>query len=131
MKPQMRRSTSTEVEASQASRPHSQESRGDTSSRPRENVVELEFVGSLQRMTAERQVALPLEAETILSELLATLERIYGVGLSGASSAQSDRFRGPPCLVLVNGREVSALNGAQTRVKPGDKVVFIPVSHGG
>jgi molybdopterin converting factor small subunit len=34
-------------------------------------------------------------------------------------------------LVLVNGREISVLNGLETRVKDEDEVVFVPVVHGG
>jgi molybdopterin synthase sulfur carrier subunit len=34
-------------------------------------------------------------------------------------------------LVLVNGREISALNGLDTQLNDGDKVTLIPFSHGG
>jgi molybdopterin converting factor small subunit len=34
-------------------------------------------------------------------------------------------------LVLVNGREISVLNGLETVVKAGDELVFVPVMHGG
>ena len=34
-------------------------------------------------------------------------------------------------LVLVNGVEISALNGAETKLSNGDKITFIPVIHGG
>jgi sulfur-carrier protein len=34
-------------------------------------------------------------------------------------------------LILVNGREISVLDGLDTRVKDGDEVVFVPVVHGG
>ncbi|MGD6852643.1 MAG: MoaD/ThiS family protein [Candidatus Bathyarchaeia archaeon] len=34
-------------------------------------------------------------------------------------------------LVLVNGREISILNGYQTKLVEGDEVVFVPVVHGG
>jgi len=37
----------------------------------------------------------------------------------------------PNALILVNGREISVLNGLQTRVKNGDEIVFVPVVHGG
>jgi len=91
-------------------------------------VVELEFVGSLQKTVAKRKATVPLEAEIALSDLLADLEQRYGIRLSRAAH---EGARGLSCLVLVNGREVSALQGPGTRVKPGDKVVFVPVVHGG
>jgi molybdopterin synthase sulfur carrier subunit len=34
-------------------------------------------------------------------------------------------------LVLVNGREISVLNGLETELKDGDEIVFVPVVHGG
>jgi molybdopterin converting factor small subunit len=37
----------------------------------------------------------------------------------------------PNALILVNGKEVSVLDGMNTRVYPGDEVLFILVSHGG
>lgn len=37
----------------------------------------------------------------------------------------------PNTLILVNGKEVSVLNGLETTLKDGDEVVFIPVLHTG
>jgi molybdopterin synthase sulfur carrier subunit len=37
----------------------------------------------------------------------------------------------PNTLIIVNGKEISALNGLETLLKDGDEVVFVPVSHGG
>ena len=37
----------------------------------------------------------------------------------------------PNALILVNGREISVLDGLETAVKDGDEVVFVPVVHGG
>lgn len=37
----------------------------------------------------------------------------------------------PNALILVNGKEISALNGLQTLLNDGDEVVLIPVTHGG
>ena len=34
-------------------------------------------------------------------------------------------------LILVNGREISVLDGYETRLCDGDEVVFVPVVHGG
>ncbi|MFX0092174.1 MAG: MoaD/ThiS family protein, partial [Candidatus Hodarchaeota archaeon] len=37
----------------------------------------------------------------------------------------------PNALILVNGKEISVLNGLETQVEDGDKIVLVPVSHGG
>jgi molybdopterin converting factor small subunit len=34
-------------------------------------------------------------------------------------------------LILINGSEVSLLQGLNTKIKAGDEVVLIPISHGG
>jgi molybdopterin synthase sulfur carrier subunit len=37
----------------------------------------------------------------------------------------------PNTLILVNGKEISVLNGLNTMIKNGDEVIFVPVVHGG
>ena len=37
----------------------------------------------------------------------------------------------PNALILVNGREISALEGLETLIRDRDEVVLIPVTHGG
>ena len=37
----------------------------------------------------------------------------------------------PNTLIIVNGKEISVLNGLETMLKDGDEVVFVPVLHGG
>ena len=34
-------------------------------------------------------------------------------------------------LILVNGREISILDGYETKLCDGDEIVFVPVIHGG
>ncbi len=34
-------------------------------------------------------------------------------------------------LILVNGREISVLEGYETKLCAGDEIVFVPVVHGG
>jgi molybdopterin converting factor small subunit len=34
-------------------------------------------------------------------------------------------------LILVNGREISVLNGYESKLSEGDEIVFVPVVHGG
>jgi len=34
-------------------------------------------------------------------------------------------------LILVNGKEISVLNGLETTVSDGDEIVLLPISHGG
>lgn len=37
----------------------------------------------------------------------------------------------PNALILLNGREISVLNGLGTKVADGDEITLVPVVHGG
>jgi len=37
----------------------------------------------------------------------------------------------PNAVLLVNGKEISVLDGLDTEIKDGDQIVLIPVTHGG
>ena len=37
----------------------------------------------------------------------------------------------PNALILVNGKEISVLQGLETKVNDRDEIVLVPVSHGG
>ena len=37
----------------------------------------------------------------------------------------------PNALILVNGKEINALEGLETKLQEGDELTLIPVSHGG
>jgi molybdopterin converting factor small subunit len=37
----------------------------------------------------------------------------------------------PNALMLVNGKEISVLNGLETQLGDGDEIVLVPVIHGG
>jgi len=37
----------------------------------------------------------------------------------------------PNTLIIVNGKEISVLNGLETEIKDGDEIVLVPVTHGG
>ena len=37
----------------------------------------------------------------------------------------------PNALILVNGKEISVLQGLETTVREGDQIILIPISHGG
>ena len=37
----------------------------------------------------------------------------------------------PNALILLNNKEIGALEGLKTKVEKGDKLVLVPVSHGG
>lgn len=80
------------------------------------------FVGHLKMLFGKEYLLLEEGVEDIRS-LLEYLNRI-----KLDKSVSVDRRN---TLILVNGVEVSALNGLDTKVNEGDIITLVPVTHGG
>ena len=92
--------------------------------------VTLKFLGALRHASGKEIVILDCR------------ENVSVLDLVNLASAQAPALRRnlldeqlespkPNALILVNGREISVLDGLDTKVKDGDEVVFVPVVHGG
>lgn len=92
--------------------------------------VKVRFLGVFRGLYGKSKMILKLEKPTVgnavqsLAELLATESRSLLID----PELNDPR---PNTLILLNGREVSALNGLETLVSDGDEITLIPVSHGG
>jgi molybdopterin converting factor small subunit len=92
--------------------------------------VHIKFIGSFRNITGRNKLSLRLEgsvpfkdvAEKVVKEL-PELEKVLGSGEFEVSSTSM--------LVLVNGKELSVLQGLKTMIKTGDELVFVPIVHGG
>jgi MoaD family protein len=91
--------------------------------------ITVKFIGALRHASGENTQVIDC-AECSVKELI---DRISGsspdlkrnlIGGEGGNPR-------PNSLVLVNGREISVLDGLDTVLKDDDEVVFIPVVHGG
>ena len=93
-------------------------------------VVNVKFVGSFRSFSGRNALVLRPGGSVSLRALVKKLvERVPKL-----KSALINPESGEPrtnMLVLVNGREISVLNGFETTVNDGDEVVFVPVVHGG
>ncbi len=92
--------------------------------------VTVKFVGSLRGSSGKSKITLKFETPIPLRE---ALKRIVEE-LPALANVLIDQELGDPrpnSLIIVNGREVSVLNGLETMLKDGDEVVFVPVLHGG
>ena len=58
-----------------------------------------------------------------ISQEMPQLQKSFSDQQTGDSSSNA--------LMLVNGREISVLNGLETKLNDGDEIVFVPVVHGG
>jgi molybdopterin synthase sulfur carrier subunit len=93
-------------------------------------VLTIKFIGALRRISDKTQLTINYEEGMSLKQLMAKilqevppLERTLSI-----QQLDDSRFN---ALILVNGREISVLNGLETELNDGDEIVFVPVVHGG
>ncbi|MEM1536275.1 MAG: MoaD/ThiS family protein [Candidatus Bathyarchaeia archaeon] len=95
-----------------------------------ERGITVRFVGSLRNITGKSRVTLKLDGEKTLKEIMEILVKKFPETERVLIDPELEDPR-PNTLIIVNGIEISVLNGLETILKDGDEVVFVPVSHGG
>ena len=90
----------------------------------------IKFVGALRHLSGKTQFTMlfrdGLSINLLIDQIsqeIPELKRIFSDQDLNASRSNS--------LILVNGREISVLNGLETKLNDGDEIVFVPVVHGG
>ncbi|MEM3442733.1 MAG: MoaD/ThiS family protein [Candidatus Bathyarchaeia archaeon] len=92
--------------------------------------VTIRFVGALRGISGKSKITLNFEDALPLREVVKKLvEEIPTIKRILIDPELEDPR--PNTLILVNGREISVLNGLETMIKNGDELVFVPVTHGG
>ena len=93
-------------------------------------VLTVKFIGALRRISNKTQLTINYVEGISLNQLMAKiLQEAPSLGRTLAGQQPDDsRFN---ALILVNGREISVLNGLETELNDGDEIVFVPVVHGG
>jgi len=92
--------------------------------------VTVHFVGVLHQVFKKNQVSLEFGHPPTVKEIVEELAGASAEARRVMLEAELNQIH-PALLVLVNGKEVNALKGSQTRVQKGDDIVLISVSHGG
>jgi MoaD family protein len=89
----------------------------------------LKFIGSLRRDSGAKELAFDSKSENLLDLINRLTQQIPTL----RRNLLDEQFGAPKpnALILVNGKEISVLNGLETKITDGDVVVFIPVVHGG
>ena len=88
------------------------------------------FVGVLHEVFNKKQAQLKFAQSPTVKEMVEKLAEASPEGRRSVLETESNQIH-PALLILVNGKEVSALKGSETRLKEDDEVVLISVSHGG
>lgn len=88
-------------------------------------VVTVKFVGSLRSLAGMSELSLKIGETAPLTEVMKKMvEESPNLEPALANSKAG-------MLILVNGKEISVLNGLDTVLKDSDEIVLVPVIHGG
>lgn len=90
----------------------------------------IKFIGALRHLSGKTQFTITFQEDITIQELVIEITQELPE-LKYTFSDQELNDSRSNSLVLVNGREISVLNGYETKLKDGDEIVFVPVVHGG
>jgi MoaD family protein len=92
--------------------------------------VTVKFIGALRHASGTEKLAINCKHCTSLIDLMNEVTKELPALRRSLLDEQLEEPK-PNALILINGREISVLNGLETKVNDGDEVVFVPVVHGG
>jgi MoaD family protein len=92
--------------------------------------LNIKFIGALRHISGKTQLSVSFQENTSLKALLTRLNKDFP-SLEKTFTDQQLNDSRSNALILVNGREISVLNGLETKLNDGDEIVFVPVVHGG
>ena len=92
--------------------------------------ITVRFIGALRHASGADELTLDFEGALSVRDLMNKITKDTPALRRGLVDAQLDDPR-PNTLILVNGREISVLDGLETNLRDGDGVVLVPVVHGG
>jgi MoaD family protein len=90
----------------------------------------IKFIGALRHLSGKTQLTINFQEGMSLKELVTKISQQMPK-LEKAFSDQQLNDSRSNALILINGREISVLNGLETKLNDGDEIVFVPVVHGG
>jgi molybdopterin synthase sulfur carrier subunit len=93
-------------------------------------VITVKFIGALRHISGAEGLALDYMEGTSVRALLNEITKEAPELKRSLIDQQLEDPR-PNALILVNGKEISVLNGLETTLNDGDEIVFVPVVHGG
>ena len=94
-------------------------------------LIEIKFLGIFQRLTRKKHIQLILEEPVTVRKVITKLTETFSNGFKQVLiDANFDNLR-LKALIIINGKEISALQGLETEVKDSDEIVLVPTIHGG
>ncbi|UCG36164.1 MAG: MoaD/ThiS family protein [Candidatus Bathyarchaeota archaeon] len=92
--------------------------------------VSVLLIGVLQDLAGRARISLEFDGDLVRDAIWELAELLSPKFRHSLIDPELDDPR-PNLLVLLNGKEISVLNGLETRVKNGDELALVPVAHGG
>ena len=92
--------------------------------------LNIKFIGALRHISGKTQLTLNFQENSSIKKLLSKLCQEFPSLKKTFTDQQLNDSRSN-ALILVNGREISVLNGLETKLNDKDEIVFVPVVHGG
>ncbi len=90
----------------------------------------VKFIGALRHLSGKTQFTVNFQDSISIRQLIEIITQQLS-GLKHTFSDQELNDSRSNSLILVNGKEISVLNGLETKLRDGDEIVFVPVVHGG
>ena len=90
----------------------------------------VKFIGALRHLSGKTQFTLNFQEGISIKELVNKIS-VEMPELKRTFSDQELNDSRSNSLILVNGKEISVLDGYETKLNDGDEIVFVPVVHGG
>ncbi len=90
----------------------------------------VKFIGALRHLSGKTQFTVTFQEGISIKQLVTNISKEMPT-LKHTFSDQELNDSRSNSLILVNGREISVLNGYETKLNDGDEIVFVPVVHGG
>ncbi len=92
--------------------------------------IYLKFIGAMRQISGKAQVNIEFKDYQSLKSLIKRLSRDMPE-LKKIFCDQELKDPQSNSLILINGREISVLNGLETKIADEDEIVFVPIVHGG
>ncbi|MGD9130184.1 MAG: MoaD/ThiS family protein [Candidatus Bathyarchaeota archaeon] len=93
--------------------------------------VEVTFLGAFQRLSGKKRLQMKLEEPATVKKVVMNLTETFSSEFKQVLVDSQLNDPRPNALILVGGKEISVLQGLETEVKDSEKIVLLPVVHGG
>jgi molybdopterin synthase sulfur carrier subunit len=93
-------------------------------------MITTKFFGAFRHVVGAGEITLNIKGAISVEEMLKEIARELPAFKHGLNDQKPEELRSN-ALILVNGREISVLDGLETKLKDGDDLVLVPIVHGG